>query len=195
MHATGLDPTTAGGGAAATESVFLSSLKLTNFRNYRTAALQLDRRPVVLTGPNGAGKTNILEAISFLSPGRGLRRAKLADVACRDGDGSWAVAATLGDETEIGTGIALAPDGPATQRTIRIDHAPAPSSRALLEHVRVIWLVPAMDGLFAGAASDRRRFLDRLVLAIDAAHGDRFNAYERAMRERNRLAKLTWGAN
>ena len=186
MHASELDPS-AGANAAAPKSVFLSSLKLTNFRNYRKASLELDRRPVVLTGPNGAGKTNILEAISFLSPGRGLRRAKLADVACRDGDGSWAVAAALGGETEIGTGIALAPDGPAAQRTIRIDHAPAPSSRALLEHLRVIWLVPAMDGLFAGAASDRRRFLDRLVLAIDAVHGDRVNAYERAMRERNRL--------
>ncbi len=169
--------------------IHLSGLKLANFRNYASLSLRLDRRPVVLTGPNGAGKTNILEAISFLSPGRGLRRARLADVARRDGDGSWAIAATIGgaSDTEIGTGLALTDAGPSPKRAVRINHVPAPGSQALLEHLRVVWLVPAMDGLFTGAASDRRRFLDRLVLAIDARHGERVNAYERAMRERNRL--------
>jgi DNA replication and repair protein RecF len=170
--------------------VYLTSLKLTNFRNYAQLALKLDRRPVVLTGPNGAGKTNILEAVSFLSPGRGLRRAKLADIARRGGDGSWAIAATIAGRagaTDIGTGLIPAAEGQVPQRIVRIDHAPAANSQALLEHLRVVWLVPAMDGLFTGAASDRRRFLDRLVLAIDARHGDRVSAYERTMRERNRL--------
>jgi DNA replication and repair protein RecF len=175
---------------AAPARCFLSALKLANFRNYADLALELDQRPVVLTGPNGAGKTNILEAVSFLSPGRGLRRARLGDVARRDGDGSWAVAATLrgrDGDTDIGTGLTLEGDGPSAQRVVRIDRTPAPSSQALLDHLRVVWLIPAMDGLFTGAASDRRRFLDRLVLAIDIKHGERVNAYDRAMRERNRL--------
>jgi DNA replication and repair protein RecF len=182
--------TSAGEAAAdAPVRVYLSGLKLANFRNYVSLALMLDKRPVVLTGPNGAGKTNILEAISFLSPGRGLRRARLADVARRDGDGSWAIAATIGGvgDTEIGTGLTPGDDGPTPQRVVRVNHAPASGSQALLEYLRVVWLVPAMDGLFTGAASDRRRFLDRLVLAIDAKQGERVGAYERAMRERNRL--------
>jgi DNA replication and repair protein RecF len=181
---------TAGEAAAAVPArVHLSALKLANVRNYASLTLKLDERAVVLTGPNGAGKTNILEAISFLSPGRGLRRARLGDVARRDGDGSWAIATTISGlgVTEIGTGLTLTDDGPSPQRVVRINHAPAPSSQALLEYLRVVWLVPAMDGLFTGAASDRRRFLDRLVLAIDARHGERVSAYERAMRERNRL--------
>ncbi len=170
--------------------VAVTSVKLSQFRSYPALVLALDERPVVLTGPNGAGKTNLLEAISFLSPGRGLRRARLPDVARRDGDGSWAVSVTIGGpqgETEIGTGVAMGADGPEPRRTVRINRAAAPSSEALLEHVRVVWLTPAMDGLFTGAPSDRRRFLDRLVLAIDPRHGERVNAYERAMRERNRL--------
>ena len=175
---------------SAPRRVSLSALKLTGFRNYPALSLDLDERPVVLTGPNGAGKTNLLEALSLLSPGRGLRRARLADIARRPGDGSWAVAATLarpGAETNIGTGVVLTDDAPAGRRTVRIDRAPAPSSQALLEHVRVVWLTPAMDGLFTGAAADRRRFLDRLVLAIDRRHGARVSAYEKAMRGRNRL--------
>ncbi len=175
---------------AAPAKIHLSSLKLADFRNYAELAVTLDARPVVLTGPNGAGKTNILEAVSLLSPGRGLRRARLADIARHDGDGRWAVAAKItgphGD-TDIGTGLASADESAARQRSVRINQAPAPSSQALLEYLRVVWLTPAMDGLFTGAASDRRRFLDRLVLAIDARHADRVSAYERAMRERNRL--------
>lgn len=170
--------------------VALSAIKLANFRNYAALSLRLDAVPVVLTGPNGAGKTNLLEAASFLSPGRGLRRARLADVARRPGDGSWAVAATVAGpdgDAEIGTGIALSADGPERLRSVRVNRAPAGSSQVLLEHLRVVWLTPAMDGLFTGPSSDRRRFLDRLVLAIDPRHGERVNAYDRAMRSRNRL--------
>jgi DNA replication and repair protein RecF len=128
--------------------------------------------------------------VSFLSPGRGLRRAGLDEVARRPGDGSWAVAATLLNASgtfDLGTGVALDPDGPQSRRTIRVNHAPARSSEALLDHVRVVWLTPAMDGLFTGPAGDRRRFLDRAVLAIDRRHGTRVSAFERAMRGRNRL--------
>jgi DNA replication and repair protein RecF len=168
----------------------LTSLKLTGFRNYASLALRLDGRPVVLTGQNGAGKTNLLEAVSFLSPGRGLRGAALETVARMGGDGGWAVAAAVTNSAgavDLGTGVALGQDGPETRRTVRVNHAPARSTDALLEHLRVLWLTPAMDGLFIGPASDRRHFLDRAVLAIDRAHGTRVNAFERAMRGRNRL--------
>jgi DNA replication and repair protein RecF len=168
----------------------LAALKLTNFRNYAALSLAFDARTVVLTGPNGAGKTNLLEAVSFLSPGRGLRRAALEDVARRPGNGAWAVAATVENASgavDLGTGIALGPEGPEARRAIRVNHAPVRSADALLEHLRVVWLTPAMDGLFTGPASERRRFLDRAVLAIDREHGARVNAFERAMRGRNRL--------
>ena len=168
----------------------LVSLKLASFRNYATLTLALDGRPVVLTGPNGAGKTNLLEAISFLSPGRGLRRSALEEVGMRPGDGSWAVAATIANasgEADIGTGVALGLEGPETRRAIRVNHAPARSTDSLLEHLRVIWLTPSMDGLFTGPASERRHFLDRAVLAIDKSHGTRVNAFEKSMRGRNKL--------
>ena len=170
-------------------SVHVSTLKLSDFRNYIDLKLTLDARPLVLTGPNGAGKTNILEAISLLSPGRGLRRARLTELARQHGKGGWAIAARVVgamSEVEIGTGID-AFDVPPRKRIVRVDRAPAASSQALLEYVRVVWLTPALDGLFSGGSSDRRRFLDRLVLSIDTRHGQRVNAYERAMRERNRL--------
>jgi DNA replication and repair protein RecF len=169
---------------------FVSALKLSNFRNYAALALSLDERVVVLTGPNGAGKTNLLEAVSFLSPGRGLRRAALTEVARHGSDGAWAVAARIvngAGSVEIGTGVTLTADGPESVRRIRVNHAPARASDALLEHIRVLWLTPSMDGLFTGPASERRRFLDRAVLAIDRQHGTRFNAFEKAMRGRNRL--------
>ena len=148
----------------------LVSLKLTGFRNYASLSLALDGRPVVLTGPNGAGKTNLLEAISFLAPGRGLRRAALEEVARHPGDGAWAVAATIENAAgavDLGTGVALGPEGPEARRSVRVNHAPARSTDALLEHLRVLWLTPAMDGLFTGPAAERRHFLDRAVLAID----------------------------
>jgi len=166
-------------------------LTLHNFRNYHAAALDADARTIVLVGPNGAGKTNLIEAISFLAPGRGLRRATLDEVAFNEGDGSWAVAAeiegALGLAT-LGTGIERSDnDVVITQRKSRIDREPVSSAAAFADHLRVIWLVPAMDTLFTGAPSERRRFLDRLVLAVDAEHAGRVNALERSLRSRNRL--------
>jgi DNA replication and repair protein RecF len=166
-------------------------LTVTNFRNYHAASLAVDAATVVLVGPNGAGKTNLLEAISFLAPGRGLRRSTLDEVAFSEGDGSWAVAAeiegALGLAT-LGTGIERqSEDGASIQRKYRIDREPASSAAAFADHLRVVWLVPAMDALFAGAPSERRRFLDRLVLAVDAEHSSRVNALERSLRSRNRL--------
>jgi len=166
-------------------------LVLNNFRNYHAAALEAGADTVVLVGPNGAGKTNLIEAISFLAPGRGLRRATLDEVAFSEGDGSWAVAAeiegALGLAT-LGTGIERSVEEGATmQRKYRIDREPVASAVAFADHLRVVWLVPAMDSLFAGAPSERRRFFDRLVLAVDAEHASRVNALERALRSRNRL--------
>ena len=144
---------------------------------------------VALAGPNGAGKTNLLEAVSMLTPGRGLRRAAYADLAQIDGDGSWAVAAELHGavgEAALGTGIASR-DGEGTGRICRINGATASGPGAFADHLRVVWLTPAMDGLFTGPAGDRRRFLDRLVLAVDPEHGTRVSSFERALRSRNRL--------
>jgi len=169
----------------------IRKLTLSNFRNYHAATLEVGGDAIVLVGPNGAGKTNLIEAISFLAPGRGLRRATLDEVAFSEGDGAWAVAAdiegALGLAT-LGTGIERpVEDGAAAARKFRIDREPAASAAAFAEHVRVIWLTPAMDSLFVGAPSERRRFLDRLALAVDADHGSRINALERALRSRNRL--------
>lgn len=169
---------------------YVSRLSLTNFRSYQTLSLDLDERPVVLTGANGAGKTNLLEAVSYLSPGRGLRRAAQDQVARVSGDGCWALSANLREgeeETRIGTGLQLGSNGVDRAKKLRINQTNAQSSDALLEYVRVLWLTPAMDGLFTGPAGDRRRFLDRLVLAGDPTHGRRVSAFERALTGRNRL--------
>src|SRR5436190_13701435 len=162
----------------------LRRLTLTNFRSYHAASLDIGANLVVLTGPNGAGKTNLIEAISFLMPGRGLRRATFEEVAFAEGDGSWAASAEvegmLGIAT-LGTGIdPPAAESPARTRLCRIDREPAGSAAAFADHLRVVWLTPAMDQLFAGPASERRRFLDRLVLAVDAEHQGRVNALARA---------------
>jgi DNA replication and repair protein RecF len=165
-------------------------LTLSNFRSYQAASIAAAGNLVVLVGPNGAGKTNLLEAISLLSPGRGLRRAETGELAFDEGDGSWAVSAevdgALGLAT-LGTGVEPPGTETAALRKYRIDREPASSAAAFADHLRVVWLVPAMDGLFAGPASERRRFLDRLVLAVDAAHAARVSALERALRSRNRL--------
>lgn len=167
----------------------LSRLVMTDFRSYARAELQLDGRPVVLTGENGAGKTNLLEAVSLLSPGRGLRGAAYAEVARDKGEGGWAVAATL--ETaegpvKVGTGIEPGVEIGSRSRSVRIDGEQEGPS-ALAELVSMVWLTPAMDRLFVEGASERRRFLDRLVMGFDPAHGTRAGAYERALRERNKL--------
>jgi DNA replication and repair protein RecF len=166
-------------------------LTLSNFRSYRAASLQVDAQLVVLNGANGVGKTNLLEALSFLAPGRGLRRALLDEVAFSEGDGAWAVAAELEGAlglATLGTGIERsASEETAITRKCRIDGEPVPSAAAFTDHVGVVWLTPAMDGLFAGPAAERRRFLDRLVLAVDGTHSSRVNALERSLRSRNRL--------
>lgn len=168
----------------------ISKLSLTDFRNYASLTIELEPGQVVLTGENGAGKTNLLEAISFLSPGRGLRRTVYGEVARAGAGDGFAVHARIDGEfgaTEIGTGtMAIGQGSPDTGRKVRIDGSTA-TAEAMLEHLRVVWLTPAMDAIFTGPAGDRRRFLDRLVLAIDPAHGQRTLDYEKAMRGRNRL--------
>lgn len=176
-------------GAAAPLRGRITRLSLSRFRSYRAATLEPEAGLVALIGQNGAGKTNILEALSFLTPGRGLRRATLAEASFDQGDGGWAVSAALVgpyDEAVLGTGIDGG-DPDVRSRQCRIDRVPVGSATAFADHVRVVWLTPAMDGLFLGSAGERRRFLDRLVLAVDAEHGSRVNALERSLRSRNRL--------
>lgn len=162
--------------------VRLTRLALTDFRSYASALIEPGPGFVLLSGDNGAGKTNMLEAVSLLTPGRGLRGASLAEMARNNGPGGFGVAARLG-ETEIGTGtIATAPE----RRKVRINGAPA-AVNSLSEWLSVLWLTPAMDRLFADSAGARRRFLDRLVLALEPAHAHHASRYEAAMRARNKL--------
>jgi len=160
----------------------VSRLALTDFRSYATALIEPGPGFVLLSGDNGAGKTNMLEAVSLLTPGRGLRGASLAEMARNDGPGGFGVAARLA-ETDIGTGtIAAAPE----RRQVRINGAPA-AVNSLSEWLSVLWLTPAMDRLFADSAGARRRFLDRLVLALEPGHAHHSARYEAAMRARNKL--------
>jgi DNA replication and repair protein RecF len=175
-------------------AVAIHHLSLTNFRSYHAASFDVSGNLVLLVGPNGAGKTNLIEAISLLMPGRGLRRATFEEIAFSEGDGasdvSWALSAEiegmLGLVT-LGTGIEPPTADVTPARKCRIDREPVTSAAAFADHLRVVWLTPAMDQLFSGPASERRRFLDRLVLAVDAEHPGRVNALERALRSRNRL--------
>lgn len=179
-------------------AAFIQRLTLTNFRSYHAAQIVLERAgPVVLTGANGAGKTNLIEAISLLAPGRGLRRATMEELAFSEGDGAWAISAEiegmLGLAT-LGTGIdPPAGDESTPTRRCRIDRESVGSAAAFADHLRVVWLTPAMDPLFSGPASERRRFLDRLVLAVDAQHSGRVAALERSLRSRNRLLENSPG--
>jgi DNA replication and repair protein RecF len=162
-----------------------SRLRLSAFRNYTAAALDLDGRHLVLTGPNGAGKTNLLEAVSLLSPGRGLRRAGFDTLGNQASDQPWAVAATIetaDGPADIGTGAA-AEGG----RRVRINGANAKSVEEMSDYLRLLWLTPSMDGLFTGPAGDRRRFLDRLVTTLVPSHSGTASSYESAMRQRNKL--------
>lgn len=180
----------------ARERLFVRELKLTDFRNYATAQLALDARPVVLVGDNGSGKTNLLEAVSLLGAGQGLRGRPYGELCRKDGAGGFAVAAKMvsrRDEVEIGTGFALGVQDEGAGRTVRIA-GKEQSAGALAEHVKLVWLIPAMDGLFTGPASERRRFLDRLVLAIDPKMRTPLGRYDRAMRQRNRLFQMREGS-
>lgn len=168
----------------------IRQIGLTDFRNYAAMSLPFRGTHVVITGENGAGKTNLLEAISFLSPGRGMRRATLADVSREGSANGFAVNATIATEdgeVQIGTGTFGETPGGEAGRKVRIDGAPQKSADILSEYTRIVWVTPQMDGLFSGPAADRRRFLDRLVLAIDPLHGQRSLDFERSMKARNRL--------
>ncbi len=184
--------------------VWLRRLLVTQFRCYEETELRLGAGPVVLTGPNGAGKTNLLEAVSFLSPGRGLRRARLSEIdrrtaGAQSGTRPWTVAATV--ETpegprDLGSGRdpaqadgAAQGNGGRERRLVRVDGAAARGQQALAEILSVVWLTPQMDGLFREGAGGRRRFLDRLVYGFDPEHSARCNAFEHALRERARLLK------
>ena len=173
----------------------MTRLRLTNFRSYAVGELAIAGAPVVLAGPNGAGKTNILDAISLLAPGRGLRGSKLGEHVRKgpisQNDALWAVAATVtrGDTPyEIGTGLTVGPGG-GERRHVRLNGVEAKGSADLGDIVQMIWLTPAMDRLFIESASGRRRFLDRLVLGFDSGHARAATRYETAMRERARLLK------
>lgn len=198
-------PRTALGAAAgrlapASGAVVVRRLVLTDFRGYRSVRLQVTGAPVVLFGPNGAGKTNLLEALSFLAPGRGLRRARLGEIDRRVrmpegalGDpagGAWAIHASL--ETPVGAveiGTGREASDTSERRVLLVDGETAKSQAALARHLGVVWLTPAMDRLFVEGGSARRRFLDRLVYGFDAEHAQRVSAYEQAMRERARLLR------
>ena len=174
---------------ADTRRLWVERLQLSNFRNYTQVSLGVGPAPVVLCGANGAGKTNLLEALSLLSSGQGLRRAPYPELAGWAG-GAWAVWSRLqtrSGSVELGTGLAGEADGAGRSgRIVRIDGAPQPTT-ALDEHVEMLWLTPALDGLFAGPASERRRFLDRLVACFDPGYRGRLGKFERAMQQRNRL--------
>ena len=168
----------------------IRSLTVREFRSWESISLETRPGPVVLTGANGAGKTNLLEAVSLLAPGRGLNGARLGNLARHGGSGPWTVVADIATGTatvRVGTGAA--DDGEARGRLVRIDGENRKGPAALAEIVPMIWLTPAMDGLFRDPAKRRRRFFDRLVCAHDPLHARRIAACERAMRERLRLLR------
>lgn len=192
--------------ALPAETLALRKLRLVNFRSYRDTVLDISPRPVVLAGANGTGKTNCLEAISLLSPGRGLRNAKLTEIQRKAplepadrgwsdgspfGDSLWAIAATVERQDgswEVGTGLSPIALGTNAKRTTHLNGAPAQSAD-FVGLAPMLWLTPAQDRLFLESSGDRRRFLDRLVYGLDAIHATRTNRYERAMRERLRLLR------
>ena len=186
------------------EGIGVVRLYLSNFRNYQNLTLNTDTRHVVLTGANGAGKTNLLEALSLLTPGRGMRRAKLSEMTFATNSLNspspikWAVAAKIvksGEEIEVGTGLETNPETGSEKRVIKIDGKLARNQSALGEVTSTLWLTPSMDRLFKGAPSHRRRFLDRLVYSFDPEHARRTAAYEHALKEWSLLLKQNRGDN
>ncbi|PPC98731.1 MAG: DNA replication/repair protein RecF [Hyphomicrobium sp.] len=181
--------------ATDSDGLWVERLTLTNFRSYARATVETGREPQVIAGANGAGKTNLLEAISLLAPGLGLRRAPFAELARAGGDGGFSVASrvhTLSGPADIGTGISAHGNGSERNgRIVRIDGAAQTGSGVLADYLEIVWVTPAMDGLFTGPASERRRFLDRLILCFDPAYRTIAGRFERAMTSRNRL--LSYG--
>lgn len=192
-------PVAAGGGGSVTSAsasaprLWIERVELNGFRNYTRAVIEATSAPQVLVGANGAGKTNLLEAISLLAPGQGLRRAPFPELASAGPDASraWSVAGrvhTALGVIDIGTGLAAtAADSARAGRIVRVDGEPQSGSGVLADYVEMVWVTPAMDGLFTGAAGERRRFLDRLILCFDASYRTRVNRFEKAMQSRNRL--------
>ena len=181
---------------APKHNLAVTRLVLTNFRSYASGELATNGRPVVLAGSNGAGKTNVLDALSLLSPGRGLRGSKLGEHARKapntPADMLWAVAATVAraaESYEIGTGLVLSPSG-SERRKVHLNGAPSTNAADMADIVQMAWLTPAMDRLFIEGASGRRRFLDRLVFGFAPEHARNAARYETAMRERARLLKF-----
>ena len=175
--------------AAATQRLWIERLMLSNFRNYLSATLAFGPQPVVLVGQNGAGKTNLMEAVSLLSAGQGLRRAAYPELSRAGGVAGWTVAATMhttAGALEIGTGLVSGASA-RSGRIVRVDGETQGGSGVLAELVEMVWLTPSMDGLFTGPASERRRFLDRLILCFDPGYRTRLGHFERAMQSRNRL--------
>lgn len=167
----------------------VKQINLTAFRSYETLSLSLDLRSVVMTGPNGAGKTNLLEALSFLIPGRGLRRAKLAEIRRQGHTEAWAVSCVLHDGQEglhIGTG--QDPNAPE-RRLVALNGEKVKGQAILSEWISMIWLTPQMDRLFLEGAKGRRRFLDRIVYGFEPGHARRLTRYEKALSERNLMLK------
>jgi DNA replication and repair protein RecF len=186
------DAPTTGAAAAAPAAgprLWIEALRLTDFRNYAELALSAGPGPIVLTGPNGSGKTNLLEAVSLLTAGQGLRRAPYPELTRLGAASGWAVAASVRTPlgaNRIGTGLKLQ-DGARSGRSVRIDGEDQSGSGALADLLDILWLTPAMDSLFTGPASERRRFLDRVVPGFDPGYRARLNQFERAMQQRNRL--------
>jgi DNA replication and repair protein RecF len=171
--------------ALARASAAITRLDLADFRSYAQLRLDIPAGPVALVGPNGAGKTNLLEALSFLAPGKGLRRARMAQIERTDAARPWAVSAELalpGETIRIGTGR-----GEGDKRIVRVDGKPMRGQAGLARHVSVVWLVPEMDRLLAEGAGARRRFLDRLVFGFDPEHAAQVASYDHALRERARV--------
>lgn len=180
----------------------LKQVRLSGFRSYKSLSVTFEARSVVLVGPNGAGKTNLLEALSFFSPGRGFRGAALGDILRKGQDEPlpWGVSVVLQDEAQGDNDLSVGLDPQLfsqgrEKKTIRLNGGDSRSQTALSEYLTVLWLTPSMDRLFMEGASSRRRFWDRLVFALDRTHATRLNCYEQALRERNRVLKdaKAWG--